>query len=251
MSTVNGSDKIEGSTYPDVDSKRAIDFCLTVVMDTTGSMCEAIESVKQTIEGLLKKLEAMKKEHGGRGGAIVGQVIQYKDYSERSDTDNNCRITSNFGELRRRLEEFDANGGGSGLGTWCLCEDIQYGVKCALSNMTQSAYKDYYHMMVIIGDYPNHGDDRSCGCSKERNPQEGGRSFDSVWNDYFNQMRRMDNLQIWFMPISPGDIRKTYDKFKSNLGDKVNITSDTSGDQLKTLFDDTITEVYSNLMGIS
>ena len=128
---------------------------------------------------------------------------------------------------------------------------MQYGVKCALSNMTQSAYRDYHHMMVIIGDYPNHGDDKSCRCYHCKNEREGGRSYDSVWNEYFNQMRRMDNLQIWFMPINPGEIRMTYNRFKSNLRDKVSITSDTSGDQLKTLFDDTITEVYSNLMGIS
>ena len=229
---------------PREQPKRAIDFCLSVVFDTTGSMGSAICSVKETISSLLRKLEAIKKQHGSRGGAIVGQIMEYKDYGDRIN--NNCSITSDFGELKRRVDGFSAC-----AGSGCGCEDMQYGVKCALSNMTQSAYREYYHMMVIIGDYPNHGDDKSCRCYHYKNEREGGRSYDSVWNDYFNQMRKMDNLQIWFMPINPGEIRMTYNRFKSNLGDKVNITSDTSGDQLKTLFDDTITEVYSNLMGIS
>ena len=229
---------------PREQPKRAIDFCLSVVFDTTGSMGSAICSVKETISSLLRKLEAIKKQHGSRGGAIVGQIMEYKDYGDRIN--NNCSITSDFGELKRRVDGFSAC-----AGSGCGCEDMQYGVKCALSNMTQSAYREYYHMMVIIGDYPNHGDNKSCRCYHYKNEREGGRSYDSVWNDYFNQMRKMDNLQIWFMPINPGEIRMTYNRFKSNLGDKVNITSDTSGDQLKTLFDNTITEVYSNLMGIS
>lgn len=63
-------------------------------------------------------------------------------------------------------------------------------------------------------------------------------------------MRSIENLRVWFMPISPGLIRLTYNRFNSNLKD-VHITEDTSGDQLKTVFDNTITEVYSALMGIS
>ena len=103
----------------------AINFFLSIVIDTTGSMYSAIDSVKQSIEGLLKKLESIKSKAGGRGGAIVGQIIQYKDYSNRTYTDNDCSIISNFSELRRRSERCDANGGA--CGGWC--EDMQYGLK--------------------------------------------------------------------------------------------------------------------------
>ena len=227
----------------------AINFFLSIVIDTTGLMYSAIDSVKQSIEGLLKKLESIKSTAGGRGGAIVGQIIQYKDYQERDMTDNNCSITSNFLDLRRRLERFYACGGGGGdvCGGWC--EDMQYGIKCALSNMTKNPYKDYYHMMIIIGDYPSHGDDPNSRCYNGTNPQEG-RKINDLWNDYFAQMKSLENLQVWFMPISPGEIRYTYDRFNRNLP-YVHITEDTSGDQLKTIFDDTITEVYSSLMGIT
>ena len=229
---------------PREQPKTTVNFCLTVVMDTTGSMRKAINSVKVTIEGLLGKLESIKAKAGGRGGAIVGQIIQYKDY--KNTIDNNCSITSDFSALRRRLEGFSATGGSN----CCGSEDIQYGVKCALANMRQSQYMDYHHMMVIVGDYPNHGDLKRCKCYSMCNPLEGNRSYDSVWNDRFEEMRSIENLRVWFMPISPGLIRLTYNRFNSNLKD-VHITEDTSGDQLKTVFDNTITEVYSALMGIS
>ena len=119
-----------------------------------------------------------------------------------------------------------------------------------MANMRQSQYKDYHHMMVVVGDAANHGDYKDCKCYSMCNPLEGNRSYDSVWNDYFSQMKSFENLQVWFMPISPGLIRLTYNRFNSNLKD-VHITEDTSGDQLKTVFDNTITEVYSALMGIS
>ena len=79
------------------------------------------------------------------------------------------------------------------------------------------------------------------------NPLEGNRSYDSVWKDRFAEMRSIENLQVWFMPISPGKIRLTYNRFNSNLKD-VHITEDTSGDQLKTIFDDTIAKVYRTLI---
>ena len=121
-----GMGKLEPIPFdPREQPKRAIDFCLSMLMDTTGSMGSAINAVKVTIEGLLKKLESIKSKAGGRGGAIVGQIIQYKDYSNRTYTDNDCSIISNFSELRRRSERCDANGGA--CGGWC--EDMQYGLK--------------------------------------------------------------------------------------------------------------------------
>ena len=232
-------------------SDTAINFCLTVVMDTTGSMSSAIYSVKESIENLLRELESIQLQ-GGSTGSIVGQIIQYKDYYERSETDNNCSITSDFSQLRRRLERFSAGGGGDGDVCSCgWCEDMQYGVKCALANMTQSQYKSYSHMMVIIGDRASHGDKPGCKSygGNVTNPQEG-RRINDVWNDYFSQMKGLENLKVWFMPIYPGEIKFTYNRFNSNLKD-VHITGDTSGDQLKTVFDDTITQVYSKLIGIS
>ena len=104
-------------------SDTAINFCLTVVIDTTGSMGSAIASVKETIENLLRELESIQLQIGGTG-SIVGQIIQYKDYAERSETDNNCSFTSDFSQLRRRLEDYCACGGcDDGLcGGWC--EDV-------------------------------------------------------------------------------------------------------------------------------
>ena len=153
-------------------SDTAINFCLSIVMDTTGSMYSAINSVKETIENLLRELESIQLQIGGTG-SILGQIIQYKDYSERSRTDNNCSFTSDFSQLRRQLENYCACGGGDGSLCGAACEDMQYGVKCALANMTQSQYKDYYHMMIIIGDYPCHGDDPNECCYNATNPKEG------------------------------------------------------------------------------
>ncbi|KAK8832630.1 hypothetical protein WA577_004889 [Blastocystis sp. JDR] len=55
-----GVDKIKTVAFvPREQPKRAVDFCLTVVMDTTGSMSGAINSVKVTIEGLEEEVELL------------------------------------------------------------------------------------------------------------------------------------------------------------------------------------------------
>ena len=101
-------------------------------------------------------------------------------------------------------------------------------------------------MMVIVGDAANHGDYEDCECYSMSNPLEGNRSYDSVWKDRFAEMRSIENLQVWFMPIRDR-IRLTYNRFNSNLKD-VHITEDTSGSGLKEVFDDTITKVYRDII---
>ena len=228
---------------------KEIKFCLTVIMDTTGSMSSSIESAKNNIKRIFDNLEKIQRDNNIPDGEIVGQVIQYKDYSERNETDNRCSITSDIDDIKRRLDGFDADGGGDcGLcNGWC--EDMHYGVECALNNMEESPYKDYAHLMLIVGDYCCHGDDPNTICGKRDHPFLHVTIRD-LWPLYFERMKRFENLQIKFIPIDSYNIRYTYDRFKCYDGLNVTcencINGNESGMTIKRITEDYMKKLIEN-----
>ena len=219
-------------------------FCLTVIMDTTGSMFSAIESAKNNIKRIFDNLKKIQRENNIQDGGIVGQVIQYKDYSERYRTDNNCSITSDIDELKRRLDGFRVVGG-----SFCGCEDMHYAIECALNNMEKSPYKDYAHLMLIVGDYCCHGDDPDTRCGMRDHPFLHVTIRD-LWPLYFERMKRFENLQITFIPIDRDNIHYTYDRFKCYDGLNVTcencINGNESGMTIKRITEDYMKKLIEN-----
>ena len=230
---------------------KEIKFCLTIILDTTGSMSFSIESAKNNIMHIFDNLKSIQRDNNIPDGEIVGQIIQYKDYSERNRADNNCSITSDIDELRKRLKEFHAFGGGDGGISGCngWCEDMHYGVECALNNMEKSPYKDYAHLMLIVGDYCCHGDDPNTICGKRDHPFLHVTIRD-LWPLYFERMKRFENLQITFIPIDRDDIHYTYDRFKCYDGLNVTcencINGNESGMTIKRITEDYMKKLIEN-----
>ena len=220
-------------------------FCLTVALDTTGSMRSAIESAKSKIQQIFDNLKKIQRENNVKEGGIVGQIVQYKDYHDRCNADNNCSITSDINELERRLHSFDADGGSD-----CGCEDMHYAIECALNNMEKSPYKDYAHLLLIVGDINCHGDYDGCSCSERIHP-DFGIPITEVWPRYFRRMKNFNNLQISFIPIRNNRLTYTFNRFKSDSGLNVTCENNTSGDMLSEIIESISETHYRKLIGIS
>lgn len=251
--SVNMFDRTDSSIPRDDGVQKQVPLCVSVIIDTTGSMNSSIHSAQAQIKSIFDKLDSIRQDHNMEDGSVVGQVIEYKDYNDRNMINNRCSITSDFSELERRLKSFRACGGSAD--PWCCnyCEDMHYGVECALNNMEKAPYKDYCHLMLVVGDAACHGDcEKICSttCKGKIHP-----FFDipieSVWSrNYFPRMKAFNDLEIIFIPIDGDGIRATYNRFRED-GLNVSIESITNGIDLGSVIDSITQEYYNNLLSIT
>ena len=208
-----------------------------------------IEASKDNIVQILNHLEQIESEYHLPKGGIVAQVVQYKDYADEMTGELAEYITHNFGKLRNKLASFCPDGGASGLHCgYGLCEDIQGGLIRALEQMKQAPYNTYNHLILVVGDYPNHGDHPRCTLSHTKN----GESIEKLWNKIYNDIRSLPSIRVMFMPVSDAVITKTMDRMQRALGPKIvdsaQVTTETNFVQVVT--QTAITE-YKRFVGIS
>jgi Mg-chelatase subunit ChlD len=135
--TVDGVAKLTLPTTRTLPAKQRVD--LAFVLDTTGSMAEEIEAVKQTIKAVSDKLSTSQTD------VRIG-LVEYKD---RSD----CLLTRTFPFSRdlaafsRSIANVQASGGGD------MPEDMHKGLDAALSKL-QWRRDAATRMVVVIADAP-------------------------------------------------------------------------------------------------
>jgi Mg-chelatase subunit ChlD len=133
---VDGVVKLEIPTQRPAIAKRQID--LAFVLDTTGSMSEEIEAVKQTIKAVSDQLSNAQTD------VRIG-LVEYKD---RSD----CLLTRTFpfsSDLRgfsNSVRNISASGGGD------MPEDMHKGLDAALDKLSWRG--EATRMVVVIADAP-------------------------------------------------------------------------------------------------
>ncbi len=133
--TVDGVVKLEIPTQRPAIAKRQVD--LAFVLDTTGSMAEEIEAVKQTIKAVSDQMPAQVDVRIG--------LVEYKD---RSD----CLLTRTFpfsSDLRgfaNSVRNISASGGGD------MPEDMHKGLDAALDKLSWRG--EATRMVVVIADAP-------------------------------------------------------------------------------------------------
>ena len=248
--------KMNGVTLPgltpmekrEIKSKE-VRFCLSIVMDTTGSMGSYINATRENIIQILNQLQQIERDYHLPKGGIVGQVVQYKDFKDTLTGETAEYITHDFGKLRKKLASFCPDGGTSGMPCgFGWCEDIQGGLIRALGQMKQAPYNTYNHLILIVGDYPNHGDHSKCGLTHTKS----GVSVDELWNKIYNDIRSLPSIRVIFMPVSDAVITKTMERMQSVLGPKIvdsaEVTNQTNFVQVVT--QTAITE-YKRFIGIS
>ena len=179
----------------------------------------------------------------------MGQVVQYKDYADTMTGERSEYITDNFTKLKDKLATFEADGGASGCGCdYGWCEDIQGGIIRALEQMKRSPYNKYNHLILVVGDYPNHGDHKNCKLTCTKN----GENINTIWNNIYRDIRSFSNIRIMFMPVSENVITLTMKRMQSALGSKIvdsaPVTTETNF--VKMVTDTAITE-YKRFVGIS
>ena len=217
-------------------------------MDTTGSMEDYINATRDNIVLILDKIKQVENEYNIIDGGIVGQVVQYKDYRDIYTGEKEEYITNDFEKLKSKLSTFDADGGSSGARKFCWCEDIQGGLIRALKQIKLSEYLEYYHLILIVGDYPNHLDLTDCGVALTDEVEQ----IKDKWNTIYEEIRSIPKIRIMFMPVSCGEIVNTMKRMQSELGseivDSAEVTTETNFIEVVT--QTAITE-YKRFIGIS
>ena len=223
-----------------------VNFCISIIMDTTGSMGCYINATRDNIIKILDKLKQVESECDIAEGGIVGQVVQYKNFRGSTYDDlpgeKEEYITNDFDRLKHKLASFRSSGGCDG------CGDIQGGLIRALEQMKQPEYVDYSHLVLIVGDYPYHGDKPGCSVKTFMD----GRNINDVWKDLYTEIRGFKEIRIMFMPVSCGQIVNTMKRMQSELGpeivDSAEVTTETNFIEVVT--QTTVTE-YKRFIGIS
>ena len=229
-----------------VASRKQVNFCLSIVMDTTGSMDPYINATRDNIVQILNQLKRIERDYRLPVGGIVGQVVQYKDFEDTLHGEKVERITSDFEWLKYKLASFRASGGGD------TCEDIQGGLIRALEQMNQPPYDKYNHLILVVGDAHNHEDgNKGNGCSYDFN-ETYKMSFDEVWTVIYRRIRRFKGIRVMFMPVSDDLLLRTAFAMQSALGseivDSAAVTTETNFVQVVT---NTTIKEYKRFVGIS
>ena len=223
---------------------KVIDFCVTIIMDTTGSMSSYIKATKNNIMEVLTMLQEEVRRLVLRGKVkdshIVGQVVEYKDFGD--DIDSTEFITSDFNKLKEKLAGFQAIGG---CGCNRYCGDMQNGFERAIVEMNK--YKDFNHMILVCGDCPNHADG---GCSRKENPRHH-MSFSAVWNMIYADLRHFPSLKVLFMPVNGDDLLMTARIIEQGLGRDIVQSQAVSknSDQFANYLIETIRDGFRGLFG--
>ena len=231
------------------DRPRQTNFCMSIVMDTTGSMYTYLEETKKNIVQILDTLKKVSVEHHLPEGGIVAQVVQYKDYADRMYGETAEYITNDINKLKTKLESFDVDGGNAGMDCeYGWCEDVQGGLIRALEQMKKPPYNTYNHLILVVGDYPNHGDHPDCEITHTLK----GDSIDGLWQNIYRDIRSLPRVRVMFMPTGDATITYTMKRMQSVLTSKIVdstvITSETNYVQVIT---QTAVDEYKRIIGIS
>ncbi|MFO0550456.1 MAG: vWA domain-containing protein [Polyangiaceae bacterium] len=112
------------------------------VLDTTGSMSEEIQAVKDTLKEVVAKLD-------GKAKVRVG-LVEYKDRGDEFIT-KPYAFTSDLSGFSKRIDDLYASGGGD------MPEDVEAGLNAALHDLEWSS-ESVARLAFLIADAPPHLD---------------------------------------------------------------------------------------------
>ncbi|KAK8809848.1 hypothetical protein WA158_000791 [Blastocystis sp. Blastoise] len=172
-----------------LDKKRPIvsskgDFCLSIIMDCTGSMNPPYN-----------------EKFGKEESKIVGQFIGYRDFYEPDYIEHfSCsEIIDDFEILKEYIDKVEIEGGGFMPGCCAgMCEDVEGGIEQAYIRMNKEPYNNYKHIGIIIGDQPNHGIYEVCTLNE--NP-ETHENWDDIWDKHIEIIKNID-VEFYMIPIN-------------------------------------------------
>ena len=149
--------------------------------------------------------------------------------------------------MKNKLASFKATGGADGAGCGSNCEDIQGGLIRALEQMKKSPFRKYNHLMLIVGDYPNHGDFDFCKIEKNKD----GEVLKDVWERIYGDIRRFRNIRIMFMPVNVAEIVTTMKRMRDALGTDIVDSTPANRDNFVKIVTQTAVNEYKRFVGIS
>ena len=206
-----------------------------------------INATRDNIERIIDSIKQLETDCEIPEGGIVGQVVQFKDYADNMVGEQDEYITSDFARLKNKLASFKATGGADGAGCGSNCEDIQGGLIRALEQMKKPPFRKYNHLMLIVGDYPNHGDFDFCKIDKNKD----GELLRDVWERIYNDIRKFRSLRIMFMPVNVAEIVTTMKRMRNALGTEIVDSTPANRDNFVKIVTQTTVNEYKRFVGIS
>ncbi len=114
------------------------------LIDTTGSMGDEIQRIKDTLSGVTDRLQSLSRESALRYGAVL-----YRDVGDDYVTKQHA-FTADLDAFAGALQEIEANGGGDGP------ESLNQGLAVAIDRMQWRA--NAAKLVFLIADAPPHMD---------------------------------------------------------------------------------------------
>ena len=155
---------------------------LVFTLDTTGSMSDQINKLKETISNISEKVTSMSVQPKIRYALVV-----YRDRSDQYLT-RIYDFTENLNEFQKRLNSITASGGGD------YKEDLNTALFDTLENLSWSQGKNTLRTSFLITDAPPHMD------------------YDQKY-DYQTAMLRALELGVKFFPLASSGLDNTEGEF--------------------------------------
>lgn len=129
-----------------LDNITGLTLDLVFVIDTTGSMSDQIQKLRETIDTISQMVSEMENAPSIRYGMVL-----YRDKTDEYVT-RIYDFTDSLSEFRSRLDTVTANGGGD------YPEDVNTALKDTMEQLSWSDKKNSVRLAFLVADAPPHND---------------------------------------------------------------------------------------------
>lgn len=220
---------------------KPINFCLTIILDCTDSMQRYIDSTRDIIKDIYDDISSIKRSSQiNKESDICGMFIGYKDFDVKEPY--YCsNVTDNFDEIKFCLSNAIASGGED------YNEDISGGVELALKHIEKK--QGYKHLILIVGDQPNHGDGPGDKIQYKYKHPYTNETWDEVWKRIGLKLDNLD-ADVHFLSVYGKYIFKTAERI-SKFHSKIFMHESKKDLYFSETLKNIISEQYKQYVGIS
>ena len=117
-----------------------------------------------------------------------------------------------------------------------------------MEQVKQAPYNTFNNLILVVGDFPNHGDNKKCEITHTLQ----GNCINDIWDKIFEDIRSLPKIRVLFMPINRSSIKLTMRRMRAALGETiVSSTAVTKETDFARIVTETAISEYIRFIGIS